>query len=233
MWEIVIVAALSYGIWFAGDAVYQWLKPQKKALPQKPKRHLTPEQILVKCRYEVRQSPTNIRSYPTEQQAVKKENTFADDKKNESPETLQTEGTDEEFSKLEIPDVPLEFEQKGDDNSNLGEEEEEFIPAADGKVEFAQGVDAGTLMAVLGIIGTADATEEEQRKAGELLSQMGENDITEKLRSEPKRAMRMDELVCTYYAKLPKVRITEENPFAVPAAEAGDFSIENFINRKK
>lgn len=230
MWEIIIVAALSYGIWLIGDAVYRRMKPKKKSLPQKPKRHLTPEQILVSCRYEIRQSPTNIRTYPTEQQAIKKEDTFADDKKNESLETLQTEGADEEFSKAEIPDVPLEFEQKGDDNSNLGEEAEEFIPAADGTVEFAQGMDAGALLEVLRIINCTDATKEQERKAGELLDRMGENDITEKLRSEPKRAMRIDELVCTYYEKLPKVRIMEENPFAVPTAEAGDFNFAEYIH---
>lgn len=230
MWEVILVAALSYGIWLIGDAVYKRLKPKKKSLPQKPKHRLTPEQILISCRYQTRQSPTNIRTYPTEQQAIKKEDTFADDKKNESPETLQTEGTDEEFSKLEIPDVPLEFEQKGDDNSNLGEEAEEFIPAADGTVEFAQGMDAGSLLEVLRIIGGTDITKEQEQKAGELLDRMGENDITEKLRSEPKRAMRIDELVCTYYKQLPKVQIMEENPFAVPAAEAGDFNFAEYIH---
>jgi hypothetical protein len=233
MWEIIIVACISYGIWLVGDRIYRWLRPKKKTLPKKPKRHLTAEQLLGKCRYEVGHSKTNVPTYPKTEQPMDKGHIFAADNKTESSEPLPVEGSDEEFSKLEIPDVPLEFEQTGDDHSHLGEEEEEFIPAADGTVEFAQGLDAGALMELLSIIGCTDTTVEQEQKAGELLSRMGENDITEKLRSEPKRAMRIDELVCTYYAKLPKVRITEENPFAVPTAEAGDFSIENFINRKK
>lgn len=73
MWEILIVACLSYGIWLVGDAVYRRLRPKKKTLPKKPKRHLSGEQLLGKCRYEVGQKQTNVSTYPKAEQAMDKE----------------------------------------------------------------------------------------------------------------------------------------------------------------
>lgn len=234
MWEILIVACLSYGIWLVGDAVYRRLRPKKKTLPKKPKRHLSGEQLLGKCRYEVGQKQTNVSTYPKAEQAMDKEHIFAPDKKNESPEPLHYEESNEEFSGLEIPVVSLEYEPETveNDNSNLGEEAEEIIPAADGKVELAvgDGVNWEAWAEALSVISRTDATPDQIAKAGELLHQSEGNDIVDKLRSEPQRSQRVDELICSYFERRSKVRITEENPFADTTGVAGDFDIRNYIN---
>lgn len=235
MWEILIVACVSYGIWFVGDALYRKFRPKKKTLPKKPKRHLSAEQLLGECRHEVRQKQTNLSTYGQTEKVKEKPSTFAGSNEKQSPEPPTEEVSNEEFSKLEIPDVTLEYEPEPEenDNSNLGEEAEEIIPTVDGKVELAAGggVNWEDWVKVLDVVVHTDATPSttEQAKAGELLHQSEGNDIVEKLRSDPQRSMKIDELVCFHFEQLSRVRRTDENPFADTPRVVGDFDMNKYM----
>lgn len=236
MWKIGIICLLLYGLWLLGYTLYEKLRPKRKKTPLKnSERELTTEQILGKSRFRVSHSKPEVSTYPETENATKNAPIFDSENKNKPSGDPLGEGQETDDSEEpDMNDFPAEFEEQDDVTLNLGEEEEVESLSARGKVEYAGGVDVLSMLSAYTILRKEDATTKERQQAAEVLHLIRGTDIMECLRSEPKRAAKIDELINERFAELPKaIRQTDESE--TPPADRGTdgFNMLDYLPRKK
>ena len=235
MWKIIVVCLLILAVCWAMKTIAKKPAPKKRSSSLKtPKKELSIEQILGKSHFKVSHSTPQVRSYEQTEQGIKNESIFADDKKKEPSEHPLDEGQNEEFSEQpNIDKVPLEFEPKREEkySLNLGEEDELEDSTPDGgNVEYGNGVTLMSIIEAFSTVGREDALPEERQRAAEVFDKMRGTEAMEQLRSEPKRAVKIDELINERFAQLPKVIRSEDDSDEQPTAGGTDgFNIYDYL----
>lgn len=231
MWKIIVIGIVLCLVWIVGHTIYGLARPKKKTVLKNPSRHLKTEQILGKCRTQVRHSKSQVATYAETENTQKNDSTFAGENKKRSSEQLSEEHTEEVISELpEIDDVPLEYEPKTKSEPiHLGEEEEVIHTSADGNIEYANGIDLEAMMAVLGMIAKTDTTLSMQKAATDVFDQLEGTIVMDKLREEPKRSARIDELINARFAEYSEARVTQEVDYSTAPMGADDFDIRAYL----
>lgn len=224
-----------YGLWVIGYALYERSrngkkKPNKTGLKD-PHRELSVEQILGKCRSAECHSQPQVRSYPQTENRAKNDSIFAGEKKNEPSGNLSEDLSAEVYPEQEIGEVRLEYEAtnaKTDVTLNLGEEEAEDLVSANGKVEYAGGIDVGLLMEAFASLHSESATTEQQR-AAKLLYQLQSTTMMYALRADPKRAKKIDELISRRFTELSQVMPKSNESGRVSDEGTDGFNITDYL----
>lgn len=174
-----------YGVWLV--AYLLWEKRQTKR-PASPS-DVTPSKckddvpdIVGKSTFRVR--PTTPKSaIPTPQAATKSENeksmekepTFASEAEKRTSARLSDEELDAAFEHLEIPDVPLEYEEEDE----TGADEE--MPLAARPAGYASGVSFEQIDRAVRTASDASATDTERREAGRVFGQIEGTELYDRL----------------------------------------------------
>lgn len=184
--ETLLVCLLAgYGVWLA--AYLLWEKRQTKRSPSPsdvtpPKRRDDVPDIVGKSTFRIR--PTTPKSaIPTPQAATKPENekptekeyTFASEAEKRPSARLSDEELDAAFEHLEIPDVPLEYEE--DDETGADEE----MPLAAHPAGYASGVSFEQIDRAVRTASDASATDTERREAGRVFGQIEGTELYDRL----------------------------------------------------
>ena len=181
--ETLLVCLLAgYGVWLA--AYLLWEKRQsERPTPQtdvaSPKRRDDVPDIVGKSSF--RMTPKS--AIPTPQAATRdesasateKEPTFAPEAEKRSPARLADEELDAAFEHLEIPDVPLEYE---DDEETDADEE---MPLAVRPAGYASGVSFEQIDRAVRTASDASATDAERRQAGRVFGQIEGTELYDRL----------------------------------------------------
>lgn len=185
METLLICLLAGYGVWLA--AYLLWEKRQSgRPAPQTdvapPKRRDDVPDIVGKSSF--RMTPTTPKSaIPTPQAATRDESasaaekapTFAPEAKKRSPTRLTDEELDAAFEHLEIPDVPLEYE----DDEAAGADEE--MPLAVHPAGYASGVSFEQIDRAVKTASDASATDAERREAGRVFEQIEGTELYDRL----------------------------------------------------
>ncbi|WP_417173386.1 conjugal transfer protein TraD [Alistipes finegoldii] len=194
--ETLLVCLLAgYGVWLAAYLLWEKRQAKRPASPSDvtpPKRREDVPDIVGKSTFRVR--PTTPKSaIPTPQAATKpetgkpmeKEPTFASETENRTSARIPDDKLDEAFEHLEIPDIPLEYEDEDDDYID------EDVPLGAGR-RYASGASFEELDAAMKTACDPSADDNQRRQAGRLFGQMqgteffdrlvsGSSDIAEKI----------------------------------------------------
>lgn len=119
-------------------------------------------------------TPQTITSAETES-AAEKAPTFAPEAKKQSPARLTDEELDAAFEHLEIPDVPLEYE----DDEAAGVDEE--MPLAVHPANYASGVSFEQIDQAVRTASDISATDAERREAGRVFEQIEGTELYDRL----------------------------------------------------
>lgn len=184
--ETLLVCLLAgYGVWLAAYLLLEKRQsgrpaPQTDVTP--PKRRDDVPDIVGKSSF--RMTPTTPKSaIPTPQAATRdesasateKEPTFAPEAEKRSPARLADEELDAAFEHLEIPDVPLEYE----DDEETGADEE--MPLAVRPAGYASGVSFEQIDRAVRTASDASATDAERRQAGRVFGQIEGTELYDRL----------------------------------------------------
>lgn len=184
--ETLLVCLLAgYGVWLA--AYLLWEKRQSgRPAPQTdvapPKRGDDVPDIVGKSSF--RMKPTTPKPIipmpqtitPAEKEsAAEKAPTFAPEAERRSPARLTDEELDAAFEHLEIPDVPLEYE----DDEAVGADEE--MPLAVRSAGYASGVSFEQIDRAVRTASDASATDAERREAGRVFEQIEGTELYDRL----------------------------------------------------
>ncbi len=184
--ETLLVCLLAgYGVWLA--AYLLWERRQAKHTASQvdvtpPKRGDKVPDIVGKSSF--RMTPKS--AIPTPQAATRDESesvtekasTFAPEVEKRSPARLTDEELDAAFEHLEIPDVPLEYE---DDNTAGADEE---MPLAVHPAGYASGVSFEQIDRAVRTASDASATDAERREAGRVFEQIEGTELYDRLVSD-------------------------------------------------
>ena len=195
--ETLLVCLLAgYGVWLA---VYLWWERRQREHPASQpdvtslEREDDVPDIVGKSSFKMR-ATTPIAAKPTPQaatesktaSATEKAPTFAAGTDNRTSARIPDEELDEAFEHLEIPDIPLEYEE--DDVEYIEAE----LPLAEERRRYASGASFEELDAAMKTARDPSADDSERRQAGRLFGQMqgteffdrlvsGSSDIAEKI----------------------------------------------------
>lgn len=203
-------------------------KSKKKGLVAKQKRELKTEQILGKSYFKVCHSKPQVRSYPKDEKADNKEHIFAPESQNEQGSQAETAGlTEEDYYPIT---EKMDFGKPSSEQINLGEEEDDSMRAERAKTEVIGGVKLEAILEALDNIERTDTSPQEQQRAGDTLAALEGSNIAEELRSNPQRAMRMDELINARLKSQPFMRLDGESSTA-PTAQTDKpmFDIRDYL----
>ena len=184
--ETLLVCLLAgYGVWLA--AYLLWEKRQsERPTPQtdvaRPKRRDNVPDIVGKSGFRMK-PPTPKPIIPTPQtitpseteSAEEKASTFAPDADNRRPAQLTEAELDAAFEHLEIPDVPLEYE----DDEAAGADEE--MPLAVHPAGYASGVSFEQIDRAVRTASNTSATDAERREAGRVFEQIEGTELCDRL----------------------------------------------------
>ncbi len=174
-----------YGVWLAAYLLWEKRQTKRPASPSdvtSPKRRDDVPDIVGKSTFRVR--PTTPKSaIPTPQAATKTENekpmekepTFASETEKRPSARLSDEELDAAFEHLEIPDVPLEYEE--DDETGADEE----MPLAARPAGYASGVSFEQIDRAVRTASDASATDTERREAGRVFGQIEGTELYDRL----------------------------------------------------
>lgn len=186
--ETLLVCLLAgYGVWLAAYLLWEKRQSGRPAPPTDvalPKRREDVPDIVGKSSF--RMKPTTPKSaIPTPQTATRgesvsatgKEPTFAPEAEKRSPAHLADEELDAAFEHLEIPDVPLEYEDE-----ETGADEE--MPLAVRPAGYASGVSFEQIDRAVRTASDASATDAERRQAGRIFGQIEGTELYDRLVSD-------------------------------------------------
>jgi len=184
--ETLLVCLLAgYGVWLAAYLLWEKRQTKRPASPSDftpPKRREDVPDIVGKSTFRIR--PTTPKSaIPTPQAATKpetgkpteKEPTFASEAEKRTSARLSDEELDAAFEHLEIPDVPLEYEE--DDYTGADEE----MPLAAHPAGYASGVSFDEIDRAVRTASAASATDTERREAGRVFGQIEGTELYDRL----------------------------------------------------
>ncbi len=186
--ETLLVCLLAgYGVWLA--AYLLWEKRQRKQptpqtnVPPPTRTDAVPD-IVGKSSFRMKPTTPND-AIPTPQAAT--ENgiekpignvpTFAPETGKEASARIPDDKLDEAFEHLEIPDVPLEYE----DDDQPEEVADEEMPLAAGRAGYASGVSFEEIDRAVKTAADTSATEAERRQAGQVFGQIEGTELFDRL----------------------------------------------------
>lgn len=184
--ETLLVCLLAgYGVWLAAYLLWEKRQTKRPASPSDftpSKRRDDVPDIVGKSTFRIR--PTTPKSaIPTPQAATKPENeksmekepTFASETEKRPSARLSDEELDAAFEHLEIPDVPLEYEE--DDETGADEE----MPLAARPAGYASGVSFEQIDRAVRTASDVSATDTERREAGRVFGQIEGTELYDRL----------------------------------------------------
>ena len=177
--ETLLVCLLTgYGVWLA--AYLLWEKRQRKqSTPQAkvppPTRPDDVPDIVGKSSFRIKPTTPND-AIPTPQAATENENekpignvpTFAPETGNTPSARIPDDKLDEAFEHLEIPDVPLEYEDDDEPEEAMDEE----MPLAAGRAGYASGASFEEIDRAVKTAADTSATDGERRQAGQVFGRI-------------------------------------------------------------
>ena len=184
--ETLLVCLLAgYGVWLAAYLLWE-RRQSKQAVSQPdvvpPKRGDDVPDIVGKSSFRMKPTtpkpiiPTPQTITPSEMEsAAKKAPTFAPEAEKRSPACLTDEELDAAFEHLEIPDVPLEYE----DDEAVGTDEE--MPFAVHPTGYASGVSFEQIDRAVRTVSDTSATDAERREAGRVFEQIEGTELYDRL----------------------------------------------------
>ena len=182
---LLVCLLAGYGVWLAAYLLWEKRQTKRPSSPSdvtSPKRRDAVSDIVGKSTFRVR--PTTPKSaIPTPQAATKTENekpmekepTFASETEKRPSARLSDEELDAAFEHLEIPDVPLEYEE--DDETGADEE----MPLAARPAGYASGVSFEQIDRAVRRASDASATDTERREAGRVFGQIEGTELYDRL----------------------------------------------------
>lgn len=188
MMETLLVFLLAgYGIWLA--AYLLWEKRQRKRpTPQAnvppPTRPDDVPDIVGKSSFRMKPTTPND-AKPTPQAATESGNekpignvpTFAPETGNTPSARIPDDKLDEAFEHLEIPNVPLEYE----DDDHPDEAMDEEMPLAAGHAGYASGASFEEIDRAVKTAADTSATEAERRQAGQVFGRIEGTELFDRL----------------------------------------------------
>lgn len=184
--ETLLVCLLAgYGLWLA---TYLWWERRQSEHPASRTDALTSERagdvpdIVGKSSFKMR-TATPIAAIPTPQAATdgktkpatEKAATFAPETENRTSARIPDDKLDEAFEHLEIPDIPLEYEDE--DDGYIDEE----VPLGASRRRYASGASFEELDAAVRTARDPSADDAERRQAGRLFGQMQGTEFFDRL----------------------------------------------------
>lgn len=186
--ETLLVCLLTgYGLWLAAYLLWEKRQrkrptPQANVLP--PTRTDDVPDIVGKSSFRMKPTTPND-AIPTPQAATESENekpignvpTFAPETGNSPSARIPDDKLDEAFEHLEIPDVPLEYE----DDDQPEEAMDEEMPLAAGHGGYASGVSFEEIDRAVKTAADTSATEAERRQAGLVFGRIEGTELFDRL----------------------------------------------------
>lgn len=232
MWKWIIVSLLIFAMWFINRLIFGKRKPQKKNSPLKdPRRELKTEQILGKSLFKVGHSQTEVSTYAENEKGEKKEYIFAPEKGKELSDNSSEEEFDDESEQPNIDRVLFHFGSENEEyNLNLGEEEDLVSTSDDKQSEHGSYVEADSLIAAFNVLNNKDASPDERAKAADVFDKLTGCNMLTQLRSNPKRAAKIDELINERFAQLEKiVESRDDSNTRHSLGETDGFNIKDYL----
>lgn len=187
METLLVFLLAGYGVWLA--AYLLWEKRQRKRpTPQAkvppPTRPDDVPDIVGKSSFRMKPTTPND-AKPTPQAATESgiekpiENvpTFAPETGNTPSSRIPDDKLDETFEHLEIPDVPLEYE----DDDELEEAMDEEMPLATGHASYASGASFEEIDRAVKTATATSATEADRRQAGQVFGRIEGTELFDRL----------------------------------------------------
>lgn len=187
METLLVFLLLGYGVWLA--AYLLWEKRQRKQ--PTPQANVTPPtrpdavpDIVGKSSFRMKPTTPND-AKRTPQAATESGNekpignvpTFAPETGKEASARIPDEKLDEAFEHLEIPDVPLEYE----DDDQPEEAMDEEMPLAAGRAGYASGASFEEIDRAVKTAADTSATEAERRQAGQVFGRIEGTELFDRL----------------------------------------------------
>lgn len=232
METLLVCLLLGYGVWLA--AYFCWEKRQAGKSPLRgaappAERMQEPTDIVGKSTFRMKPKAP-IAAIPTPQAATKTEtekamenaSTFAPETGSSPSARIPDEKLDEAFEHLEIPDVPLEYE---DDDQP---EDEEEMPLAAGRQGYASGASFEEIAQAVKTAGNASATDAERRLAGQVFGQIGGTELFDRLVSGSADIGEKIAGLMDYYLSPPPAAVQPQTITDMPSGFAG-FDIRDFV----
>ena len=228
METLLVCLLIGYGVWLA--AYLCWEKHQAGNNPQSDATPAASPQerpdIVGKSTFRIRPRTPDA-AIPTPQAATKPENgkpmenaaTFAPETEKRTSARIPDEKLDEAFEHLEIPDVPLEYEEET-------WEEEEEMPLAAGRQRYASGASFEEIARAVKTAGDSSATDAERRQAGQVFGQLGGTEFFERLSNGSAAIGAKISGLMDYYLSPPAVAVA---PSPDMPDEAVGFDIRDFV----
>ena len=232
METLLVCLLVGYGVWLAAYLCWEKREAGKSpsgtsALPTE--RPQEPMDIIGKSTFRMPKTPNT--AIPTPHAATESESekpmenapTFALEPGNSSPARIPDEKLDEAFEHLEIPDVPLEYE---DDDQP---EDEEEMPLAAGRQGYASGASFEEIAQAVKTASNVSASDAERTKAGQVFGQLGGTELFDRLVSgSADIGEKISGLMDYYLSPPPAVAAKPQTIAEMPDGFAG-FDIRDFV----
>lgn len=161
-------------------------------------------------------------TYGESEEVEEEDVTFADAADGTSPEQIPDDKLDETFSDIRISDVPVEYDGDG--------------PNKDAKVGYASGATFEEIDKAVRTAKNPSASEEEQRNAGKVFSQMEGNELFDRLTNMSSIGSKITGLMDLYLNKpiIPKggrkeIGQVQPQPIPVIPDTVEGFNIRDFV----
>ncbi|EKU88750.1 hypothetical protein [Bacteroides oleiciplenus] len=161
-------------------------------------------------------------TYGESEEVEEEDVTFADETDGTPPEQIPDDQLDDAFSDLRITDVPVEYDGDG--------------PKKDATVGYASGATFEEIDKAVRTAKNPSASEEEQRNAGKVFSQMEGNELFDRLTNMSSIGSKITGLMDLYLNKpvIPKggrkeVRQVQPQPIPVMPDTVEGFNIRDFV----
>ena len=233
METLLVCLLVGYGVWLAAYLCWEKREAGKSpsdasALPTE--RPQEPMDIVGKSTFRMQPKTPNT-AIPTPHAATETESekpmenapTFAPETANSPSARIPDDKLDEAFEHLEIPDVPLEYE---DDDQP---EDEEEMPLAAGRQGYASGASFEEIAEAVKTASNASATDAERRLAGQVFGQIGGTELFDRLVSGSADIGEKISGLMDYYLSPPPAATAQPQTIAeMPDGFAG-FDIRDFV----
>lgn len=238
--ETLLVCLLAgYGVWLAA---YLWWERRQRERPASqpdvtfPEREDDVPDIVGKSSFKMRtttpiaakRAPQAATDGQTES-ATEKAPTFASGTDNRTSARIPDDKLDEAFEHLEIPDIPLEYEE--DDDEYIEEE----LPLAEGRRRYASGASFEEIDAAMKTALDPAADNASRRQAGRLFGQMEGTEFFDRLVSGSADVAEKITGLMDYYLNPSSPTVGDAGTVAVQAQNTADapaadgFDIRDFV----
>lgn len=239
--ETLLVCLLAgYGVWLAA---YLWWERRQREHPAPrtdvpaPERADDVPDIVGKSSFKMRtttpiaakrapQAATDGKTEP----ATEKAPTFAPETEKRTPARIPDDKLDEAFEHLEIPDVPLEYEDE--DDGYIDEE----VPLGAGRRRYASGASFEEIDAAMRTARDPSAEDAERRQAGQLFGRMQGTEFFDRLVSGSADVAEKITGLMDCYLSPPLPAVGDAGTVAVQTPNAADapeglagFDIRDFV----